>query len=156
MESMIREYATTLLRNLLGPVVAYLAATGYISESEATNLIVAVVAIVVSVVWGLGNKYIWNRKVETDGLPDRGESPAKLEHPVKFCFIPEAVPFGVIPVLLAFPQVKPRSLDMAILILADPYITPGWRDSQFANAFEDCTVPYLPVAKKVDVSPSSF
>lgn len=78
MESMIREYATTLLRNLLAPAVAYLAATGFISESEATNLVVAVVAIAVSVVWGLGNKYIWNRKVETALELPAGSSKEKL------------------------------------------------------------------------------
>lgn len=78
MESMIREYLTTILRNLLGPVVAYLAATGYISESEATNLVVAVVAIAISVVWGLGNKYVWKQKVDTALELPAGSSPAKL------------------------------------------------------------------------------
>lgn len=61
MEIMIREYLTAILRNVATPLIAYLAASGYISENEATNLVVAVIAIVVSLVWSLANKYLWKQ-----------------------------------------------------------------------------------------------
>ena len=64
MEDMIRQYLATILRNLAAPIIAYLAATGYISESEAVNLVVAVIAVTISVVWGLGNKFIWKKTVD--------------------------------------------------------------------------------------------
>ena len=79
MESMIREYLTTFLRNLAAPLIAYLAATGYISNDQATSLVVAVIAIAVSVVWGLGNKYIWAKRVDTALKLPAGSSPAKLD-----------------------------------------------------------------------------
>lgn len=59
MSVMFREYLTTFLRNLLAPVIAYLAATGYITSDEATNFVVALIAVVISVGWGLINKYLW-------------------------------------------------------------------------------------------------
>lgn len=61
----LKQYLFTILRNLSAPLVVYLAATGWISEDQATALIVAIISIVLSVVWGLGNKYVFNKQVET-------------------------------------------------------------------------------------------
>lgn len=79
MESMIREYVATILRNLALPLIAYLAATGYISSSEATNLVTAVIAILISVVWGLANKFIWANRVGTALELPAGSSPGTLK-----------------------------------------------------------------------------
>ncbi len=63
MNSMVKEYIASFVRNLLAPVVVYLAATGYISQSEAANLVIAVVTVIVAVVWGLVNKFLWKQTV---------------------------------------------------------------------------------------------
>jgi hypothetical protein len=64
MESMFKAYAGTIIRNLLLPIVAYCAATGLVTEDSMLNLVGAIAPIVVSVVWGLGDKYVWGRKVD--------------------------------------------------------------------------------------------
>lgn len=78
MEAMIREYLTTILRNLATPLIAYLAATGYISDDQATNLIVAAIAVAISVVWGMANKYLWKRTAQEALRLPSTNSPAKL------------------------------------------------------------------------------
>lgn len=78
MESMLREYLTTMLRNLLAPVIVYAVSAGYITEDAATGFVVAVVAVVVSVVWGLGNKYLWARRVDTALELPANSSPSRL------------------------------------------------------------------------------
>lgn len=79
MEDMIRQYVATILRNLAAPLIVWLASTGYISNSEATNLIVAAIAVVLSLAWGLGNKYVWGRKVETALELPANSSPERLK-----------------------------------------------------------------------------
>jgi uncharacterized membrane protein len=61
MDTMIREYLATILRNLAAPLIAFLAASGYFSESEATNLVVAVIAAIVALAWGIINKHLWKK-----------------------------------------------------------------------------------------------
>jgi 2C-methyl-D-erythritol 2,4-cyclodiphosphate synthase len=57
--TMIKEYLTSIIRTLLMPVFAYLAASGYISDSDVANHAMAIAALVTAVVWGLANKYFW-------------------------------------------------------------------------------------------------
>jgi hypothetical protein len=59
METMIKEYLFTLLRNLLAPLFVWAIAHGYVTDSQVTALILAVTTIVVAVVWGLINKFLW-------------------------------------------------------------------------------------------------
>jgi hypothetical protein len=64
METIIRNYIATLLRNLAAPIIVYLAGTGWISTDEATNFIVAGITIAIAVVWGVLNKYVFNRTID--------------------------------------------------------------------------------------------
>lgn len=64
MEPMIKEYVLSIVRQLLAPIVVFLAATGYISNEAAVNLVAAIAAVVVGVVWSLANKYLWKKTTE--------------------------------------------------------------------------------------------
>lgn len=79
METMIREYLSTFLRNVAAPLIAYLAASGYISESDATNLVVAIIAALVAVVWGLANKFLWKQRAESALAAPASTSTTKLD-----------------------------------------------------------------------------
>ena len=61
MDSTIKLYIGSLIRNALAPFVVWLSASGYVSSDEATAFVVAGVTVVVSVAWGLVNKYIISR-----------------------------------------------------------------------------------------------
>lgn len=79
MNVMIREYLATLLRNVAAPLIAYLAASGYLSESDATNFIVAAIAVAISVVWGLANKYLWREAAKGALASSPSSSTSKLD-----------------------------------------------------------------------------
>lgn len=78
METMIKEYIASLVRNLLAPVVAYLLATGYFTQNEVANLIGAVAVMAVAVIWGLVNKLFWKKTTETALALPATKSDAKL------------------------------------------------------------------------------
>lgn len=79
MEDTIKNYIASLLRNLATPIIVWLAATGYVSSEAATNLIVAAIAVVISVAWGLINKYVLNRKIDAALTLPAGSSRNKLK-----------------------------------------------------------------------------
>ena len=63
MDELAKQAILSVLRNLATPLIVAMAATGYISTSEATSFVVAGVAIVASVAWGLANKYLFVKKL---------------------------------------------------------------------------------------------
>lgn len=65
MEETIKTYIATLLRNALTPFIVYLASTGYVSEDKATAFAVAGIAVAISVIWGLVNKFVFNKTIDT-------------------------------------------------------------------------------------------
>lgn len=83
MEGMIQEYIKSILRTLAGPVIVWLVAKGYVTESQATEFIVAGIAVLVGVVWSLGNKYLWGKKVEKALELPAGSSKATLNDILK-------------------------------------------------------------------------
>lgn len=79
METMIKEYIATLIRNLIAPLVAILAASGYITENDAAQFGIAVAALAVAVIWGLVNKYLWKKTTEAALAAPATKSESKLE-----------------------------------------------------------------------------
>jgi hypothetical protein len=60
-DAMIKEYGATVVRNLLLPLISLLAASGYITDEQAAQFALAAAPILVAVVWGLVNKYLWKQ-----------------------------------------------------------------------------------------------
>lgn len=83
MEGMIQEYIKGILRTLAAPAVVWLVAKGYVTESEATAFIVAGITVGLGVVWSLGNKYIWGKKVEKALELPAGSSTSTLKDVLK-------------------------------------------------------------------------
>ncbi len=80
---MIKQYLATLLRNLLAPVFVWLVAEGYLTDNQVGQLILIIASVVITVVWGLANKYIWKEKAETALELPGGSSFKKLEDVLK-------------------------------------------------------------------------
>lgn len=78
METMIKEYIASFIRNLLTPVTAYLLATGYFTQNEVLNLVGAIAVMAVAVIWGLVNKFLWKQTAETALALPATKSDAKL------------------------------------------------------------------------------
>lgn len=79
MQTMITEYLTTLIRTLLAPIVAYLLATGFFTDSQVANFVGAVAVILVAAGWGLLNKYWWKQTVDVALTLPANSSPSKLQ-----------------------------------------------------------------------------
>ena len=71
------------IRTLLTPVIAYLAANGYLGESDATKLVAIIASLVVAVVWSVFSKLLANKKVEVALELPGGSSKSKLEDVLK-------------------------------------------------------------------------
>jgi hypothetical protein len=63
MIELLKPYIATILRNLLGPVVVYLAAQGYLTENQSAAFILALATVVLALGSGLFNKYVVNQKL---------------------------------------------------------------------------------------------
>lgn len=64
MDSMIKEYILSFIRNMLGPVAVWLAASGYVTEQAAGQLMIAIAGVLVAVIWSLINKFLWKKTAE--------------------------------------------------------------------------------------------
>lgn len=65
-DEQLKEYFFAFLRTIVPPVAIILAKSEYLTENQAVNILLGFVPIIGTLIWSLGNKYIWNRKVKRE------------------------------------------------------------------------------------------
>lgn len=72
----IKESIGSIIRTLLAPLVGLLST--YLTVDQSNQLISVVAALIVAVIWGVVNKYLWKQRVETALELPANSSIAKL------------------------------------------------------------------------------
>lgn len=79
MNEMFYQYAASLIRAVGTPVIVWLTAHGYLTESETASAVLIVATLLVNIVWSFANKFIFNKKVEIALDLPAGSSQEKLK-----------------------------------------------------------------------------
>ncbi len=79
MQTIVTDIIGTLVRSVLAILGGWMLATGFFTEATVAQFIVAATAVVIAVVWGIVNKFVWNKTVETALELPANSSPSKLQ-----------------------------------------------------------------------------
>lgn len=79
----IKQLLFLAVRLLGSAAVTWLAATGQISEDQATNVIVGVLAVVIAMVWSIFNKLRYGKKIDVALDLPAGSSKKTLDKEMK-------------------------------------------------------------------------
>ena len=83
MDEVFKNIIGTIVRSVLALVGGYLVSAGLVSDGQVQQIIGGLAVFLVAVIWGIINKYVWKKQVDTALELPAGSSVAKLQDVLK-------------------------------------------------------------------------